>query len=116
MNNRTLKFPEQAKKAVNEFVKLLLEKDKDKIRTIVLYGSAINGKYKSGESDIDIMVISDDRKIDDDILEFETKISLKYGVMLSVLLNSLKEIKKIQKMGYQFIRDVQKGEILYGSI
>lgn len=99
--------------AVAEFVHSLLEKDRDTIKAIILYGSVIRGKYRPVESDVDIMVVGDSRKIDNDILELETRISLKYNLMLSVLFNTPKELKAIKNMGYPFIKEVERGEILY---
>jgi len=99
--------------AINEFVRRILEIDKEKIKLIRLYGSVIQGKYKPQESDIDILVIGDDSRIDNDILDLETEISLKYGVMLSVLFNTPQELKQIRDMGYPLIKEIEKGEVLY---
>ena len=99
--------------AIKEFVNRLLEIDKDKIKSIRLYGSVVQGRYKSGESDIDLLVVGEDSEIDNDILDLETQISLKYGVMLSVLFATPEELKLTEEMGYPFIKEINKGEVLY---
>lgn len=102
--------------AIKEFVNRLLEIDKDKIKSIRLYGSVVQGKYKSRESDIDLLVVGDDGKIDNDILDLETEVSLKYGVMLSVLFNTPEELRLIEEIGYSFLKEINKGEVLYERV
>ena len=101
------------RKTINEFQHRLISKNGDKIDAIILYGSVINGKYSPEKSDIDIMVLSKDSSIDEDILDIETAISLKYGVVISALLTTKKELQEAKSAGYLFPAEVLKGEIIY---
>lgn len=112
----TVKLKEKrVQRAVTEFVHRLLEKKryKDKIKSILMYGSATKGKYNSKESDVDLLVVGSDYHIDEAILEIETEISLKYGLMLSVLFNTPQELKQIKNMGYPLFKEIEKGNVLY---
>ena len=101
------------RKAVNEFQRRLVLKDGDKIDAIMAYGSVTNGRYTPEESDIDIMVFAKDKDIDEDILDIETAISLKYNVVISALLTTEKEFQEAKKAGYLFPKEVLKGEVIY---
>jgi predicted nucleotidyltransferase len=102
-----------AYKAIDEFCQRLVSKDGNKIEAIMVYGSIINGRYRAKRSDIDIMVISRDKNIDEDILNLETNISLKYGVVISALLTTAKELQEGKKAGYAFFDEVLKGRKIY---
>ena len=107
------KLSENVREAVNEFSQNLVLKDGNKIEAIILYGSVIIGRYRPKESDIDIMVIGKDKSIDEDILDLETTISLKYDVVISALLATAKELQEGKKAGYLFFDKVLKGRIIY---
>jgi predicted nucleotidyltransferase len=100
-------------KAIDEFRDELIQKDGDKIDKIFLYGSVAKGKYKGEDSDIDIMVISKNKEIDEDILDIETNVGLKYGVLISALMTTMKELEDIKNAGYSFADNVLKGRIIY---
>ncbi|MFC1808271.1 nucleotidyltransferase domain-containing protein [Candidatus Omnitrophota bacterium] len=99
--------------AVNEFQNRLILRDGKKIDAIMLYGSVANGRYSPKDSDIDIIVFSKDKGIDEHILEIETDVSLKYNVVISALLSTKKEFKDAEKAGYSFPKEVLKGRVLY---
>lgn len=103
----------RAQKAVDEFRNRLVSKDGDRIDTIVVYGSFLAGKFHPIDSDIDIGVLSTDKTIDEDILDIETLVSLKYGVVISALLMTQKELEKAKIAGYSFPSEVLKGKVLY---
>lgn len=100
-------------KAIDEFRDELVEKDGNKIDKIILYGSVAKGRYKGEDSDIDIMVFSKHKDIDEDILDIETEISLKYGVDISALMISMKKLLESKRAGYIFPDEVLKGKIIY---
>lgn len=109
-----INIPPGEYKAIEQFIKQIVNKYGQKIESIRLYGSILDGRYCPGESDIDILVISPDRDLDEEILDMETEISLKYGVVLSVLLDTPEEVKMTLKMGEPFIKKViEKGKVLY---
>ena len=99
--------------AINGFQHRLISKDKNKIEAIILYGSFVNGDYQPKDSDIDIMVLAKDKSIDEDILDIETMISLKYGVVISALLTTRKELQRAKSAGYLFPDEVLKGRVIY---
>ncbi len=101
------------KEAIKEFRRRAVLKNGDEINLIILYGSVVKGKYNPKESDIDIIVIAKKKDIDEDILEIETKISLKYGVVMAALLITEKEFKKGKNSGYSFFNELLKGKVIY---
>lgn len=52
-----MKIEEKYRRAVNEFVMRALERDKDKIKGIILFGSVARGEAKE-DSDIDVLMIT----------------------------------------------------------
>ena len=102
-----------AYKAIDEFRQRLVSKEGSKIEAIMIYGSIVNGRYHDQRSDIDIMVVSRDKTIDEDILNLETSISLKYGVVISALLTTTQELQEGKKAGYAFFDEVSKGRKIY---
>lgn len=59
------------------------------------------------------MIMADEKSIDEDVLELETDISLKYGVVISALVVTKKEWHDANTGGYQFPKEVMKGKIIY---
>ena len=106
---------ENVYKAIEEFCRQIILKDKNKIEAILLYGSIVKGKYHLKDSDIDIMIVAKDRSIDEDVLDLETIISLKYNVVISALLSTAEEMRKGRRAGYVFFDEVLKGKVLYES-
>ena len=74
-----------------------------KIRFIILYGSALEGRMKE-DSDIDISVYYDDA----DASEFRLKI-------LSELFDDVYDIKIFQQLALPLRMQVLKGEVLYSD-
>ncbi|MDI6792293.1 MAG: nucleotidyltransferase domain-containing protein [bacterium] len=109
-----LKVRSEVSQAIDELVDRVVSKDGDKITSIRLYGSVTKGSYRKGESDIDLLVISEHKKIYENILDIEVDVGLKYGVVFSVLFDTPEEVAEILNMGYPFMREVlEKGELLY---
>jgi uncharacterized protein len=73
----------------------------DKVRFIILYGSAVQGRMKE-DSDIDICVYYDD----DDASEFRLKV-------LSDLFDDIYDIKIFQQLPLPLQMEVLKGRVLY---
>ena len=110
---RKTKSLKNERKAINEFQHSLILKDGSEIDAIMLYGSIVSGEYHPKESDIDIMVVVKNRSIDEDILNLETIASLKYGVVISALLMTAKELEEGKKAGYAFFDELSKGRVIY---
>ena len=103
----------KVREAISEFQQRLILKDGKKIDAIMLYGSVVSGGYSPANSDVDIVVFSEDKDIDEDILDIETGVSLKYNVVISAMLATRRELQKAKEAGYSFPNQVLKGEILY---
>jgi len=70
--------------------------------------------YRKGESDIDMLIVSKDKKIYEDILDMEVDIGLKYGVVFSIVFDNPEEVTEILNRGYPFIREVlEKEKVFY---
>ena len=97
--------------AVEEFVRRVLERYRDKIDSIILFGSVARGEAKE-DSDIDILVVGDVSL--EELVEVSFPILLEYGELISA-----KNMKKDRfdfsaKEGYSFIRNVlREGVVLY---
>ena len=97
--------------AVEEFVRRVLERYRDKIDSIILFGSVARGEAKA-DSDIDILVVGDVSL--EELVEVSFPILLEYGELISA-----KNMKKDRfdfsaKEGYSFIRNVlREGVVLY---
>ena len=95
-------------------LKLLL---KDKLNKIILYGSYANKTFDE-ESDVDIMVltqITDDeiKKIRDDVTNIVVELSLKYDVMVSVVLKPSKQFSKYSSIIPFYKNILENGITLY---
>ncbi|MBI5554296.1 MAG: nucleotidyltransferase domain-containing protein [Elusimicrobia bacterium] len=111
-----MEIAKTAQQAINEFQRLLIAKEKDKITAIILYGSIIHRRYHSINSDIDILITAREKSIDEDVLELETAVSLKYGVVISALVTTENELRKAHLDGYQFPKEILKGRVIYERI
>lgn len=98
-------------KAVNEFVKVVLDKYEKKIEIIILFGSVARGDAKEG-ADVDILVIGDVSL--EELVDISLLILLEEGELILA-----KDIKKdrfeyLAREGYSFVRDVLRdGVVLY---
>ncbi|EHP86477.1 nucleotidyltransferase domain-containing protein [Methanotorris formicicus] len=81
------------KLALNEFVKTLKKKYKNRIKKIILFGSYARGDYDE-ESDIDILVIGDVPQREISYLSAE--ILLKYGEVISTIVETPEEFEKFK--------------------
>ncbi len=103
------------KRTIEELKHELIEKLRDKISSLILYGSAAKGDMKE-ESDIDVLVITkdDDNEIYDEISKIRTDVDLKNSSLTSLISLSRREIEEYLKLNSPFIKDVIKeGVILY---
>ena len=95
--------------AIKEFVQALKSKYRGRVRRIILFGSYARGDYTE-ESDIDILIVGD---VDFDyVIDFCTKLLLKYGVVINAIIESEEQFNK--KINWSFHRNVLKeGKVLY---
>jgi len=97
--------------AVEEFVRRVLERYRDKIDSIILFGSVARGEAKA-DSDIDILVVGDVNL--EELVEVSFPILLEYGELISAKNMEKDRFDFSAKEGYSFIRNVlREGVVLY---
>ena len=106
-----MKIQERYQRAVDEFVRRALEKYRDRIDEIILFGSVARGE--AGEdSDIDILVIGDASL--EELVEISFPILLEQGEIISAKNMDKGHFDFLVHEGYSFIRNVlEEGIILY---
>ncbi|ODS39842.1 hypothetical protein BEH94_02905 [Candidatus Altiarchaeales archaeon WOR_SM1_SCG] len=105
----------QHKKIIDAFTREALEKYKDRIQTIMLFGSAARGEAGE-ESDIDILVIGkgDRLKMRRNLISIVTRLLLSTGKYVSVKTLSVQDFKYNLQLNSPFINNILKeGIILY---
>lgn len=106
-------------KALGELADMLQEVYMDKLKAVILYGSAARGTA-TNESDIDIMILIDgtDRELrcfEDRLNNVSTDISLKYFKVFSIIDVSYQEFMSWMKVS-PFYRNVsEEGVVLYAA-
>jgi len=106
-----MKIQGKYQKAVDEFVRRALEKYRDRIENIILFGSVARREAKE-DSDIDILVVGDVSL--EELVDLTIPILLEYGELISA-----KDMKKdyfefLIREEYSLIRNVLKeGVVLY---
>jgi predicted nucleotidyltransferase len=103
------------KKEVEEAAKELLE---DKLVKVILYGSYARGDFDS-ESDIDFALISkvlenDIPSYNDEIGELTSELSIKYGVVISIMLISTETFNKYKDVMPFYMNIIREGKVVYG--
>ena len=84
-----------------------------KIDVIVLYGSAATGAATE-DSDIDVLIITDDDSIREEIYDIAYDVNLQFDVLLSLFFISRKDFSRLVEIGSPFAEEViHKGVVLY---
>jgi predicted nucleotidyltransferase len=113
-----MEIEERYKKAVDEFLRRVLDKYRDKIDGIILFGSVARGAA-AGDSDVDILVVVKERNLADmkEIYGIAFEVSLKHSVEVSPKVYGAREVLKRLELGAPFINEVlHEGVALYGKI
>ena len=102
-------------KALDEFLRRALEKHRDRIERIILFGSVARGEGKQG-SDIDILVIWKGDKLEGwDALEgIATDILLEYKKLISLKIIYPEEYRGMLDIGASFIQTIEKEGVVLG--
>jgi len=104
-------------KTIARLKERLVEELRDRIESIVLYGSVAKNEAHE-DSDIDILVVTrdDDRKLYDRISKIRTRIDLDSNTLTALVHMSRDELERYVKLGSPFMESVLKeGVILYDS-
>jgi len=110
-----MQIQKRYQKAVDEFVRRVLEKYKDRIDSIILFGSVARGEAKE-DADIDILVIWKGSKLEGwDVLE-ETAVDilLKYNQYISIKTLYPEEYTGMMKMSTPFIKNIEREGVVLG--
>lgn len=112
-----MNLQERYKRPVDEFVKFALDKYKNEIEDIILFGSVARGEAKE-ESDIDILVITagDRFKVRRGLSGIVMNVLLETGEYISVKTLSIKDFQFLKELKSSFVSNVIKdGESLKRS-
>ena len=118
MNKKDMQIQEKYQEAVEEFVRRVKGKYKDKIDSIILFGSVARGEAKE-DSDVDILVVVKERNIEDmkEIHGIAFEVSMEHSQDISPKIYAVNEILNRMEIGAPFIKEVLKeGVSLYGEI
>jgi len=100
-------------KAINEFVEIAIKKFPG-IKAIVIFGSVARGTYNK-DSDIDMLVVTNDRRIHEDLDSLAFDMTLKYGEVFGLIIRTPGEIKYLIKLGSPLMDAIlTEGKIKYG--
>ena len=116
-----MKIEKKMKKDIDEIINQinsqLKKKFKEKLDKIILFGSYARGDYDN-ESDIDILVLVEDvelKKYNDEIVDFEVDLTIKYGILPSIILRNTNYFNENKEV-IPFFRSVEKeGVEIYAS-
>lgn len=106
-----MRIQEKYQRPVEEFVKKALEQYKDKIDSIILFGSVARGDAKA-DSDVDILVVGDVSL--EELVDISFPILLEHGEVISAKNMNRKHFDFLVSEGYSFARNVlMEGVFLY---
>ncbi|MEE8168363.1 MAG: nucleotidyltransferase domain-containing protein [Candidatus Hydrothermarchaeales archaeon] len=98
-------------KAIDEFVKKVLEKYGNRIEKIILFGSYARGDFE-GESDIDVLVVGDITL--NDAVDITVPLMLKHGKYISPKVKTSEYLRFLVREGSSFIKNVlEEGVVIY---
>jgi predicted nucleotidyltransferase len=104
------RIPENKRRALESFVKVLKEKYGDRIHKIILFGSTARGEAEE-ESDVDILIIADG-VTQKEVSKIAFQILLKYGVVISSIVEDKLQFEKYKD--YSFHRNILKEGVKIG--
>jgi len=113
-----MKIQIRYQKAVDEFLRRVLEKYRSKIESIILFGSVARGETR-GDSDMDILVVVKERNIADmkEIYGIAFEVSMEHSLDISPKVYAAREVLNRIEIDAPFIKEVLKeGVSLYGEI
>jgi predicted nucleotidyltransferase len=110
-----MRIQKKYQKAVDEFVRIALEKYRNSIDAIILFGSVAKGEAKE-DSDIDILVIWKGNKLEgwDVLEEVAVDILLEYNQYISIKTLHPVEYTGMTKMGSSFIKNIEREGVVLG--
>ncbi len=114
MTKMAINTPNAISEAIDEFVKLARISFPE-IESIIIFGSIARGKSNK-ESDIDVLVIAKDQKIQRELSYLSFDLTLKYGEVFEIIVRTPQQIRELVRLGSPFIDAVvNEGVIVYGT-
>ena len=106
---------ERYRRPIKEFVSRALERYRDAIEGIILFGSVARGEGKK-DSDVDILVVWKGDKLEGwDVLEdIAMDILLEYGQLISIKIIYPQEYFGMMNTGSSFIQNIKKEGVAIG--
>ena len=108
---------EKVKKLLEDIKERLWNIFKKELTHIILYGSYVRGDYDE-ESDIDIMVLVKDKelkKYNEKIIDLEIDMTIKYGIMPSILIENKEYVMKNKHIEFLFGNVLNYGQTIYAA-
>ena len=110
---------ERLKKILMELAEMLHEVYRDKLKSVILYGSTARGTATE-DSDVDIMVLVDGteqelRTFEDKLGDVSTDISIKYFKVFSIIEVRYQEYITWMKISTFYINISEQGVVLYAA-
>lgn len=104
-----LKYKSIKKLALEEFHKKAINLFSNKIKEIKIFGSTARGK-DSFDSDIDVFILVDEKddKLLEKIIEISSDICIKYGVLISSKIFSVKHWNELKKLNTLLYKNIEK--------
>jgi uncharacterized protein len=111
----TLNLTKNYKTTLKDLKAILVRELGDKLDSIILYGSVARGTFGM-ESDIDLLLISDTRKLMEKAYDIGYDVDIKNNTVTSILIYSAEEIRKNIEIGSPFAKNVViEGRIIYDN-
>jgi uncharacterized protein len=111
----TLNLTKNYRLTLKDLKERLVSELGDKLDSLILFGSVARGDY-GRESDIDILVILEDKKLEDKASDIRYDVDIKNGTVTTFFMCSSREIEKIIQQGFPFINNVLKeGKVIYDN-
>ena len=104
------RIPENKRRALESFVRILKERYGDKIHKIILFGSTARGEAEE-EIDIDVLIIADG-VTQKEVSKIAFQILLKYGEVISSIVEDKQQFEKYKD--YSFRRTILKEGVEIG--
>jgi len=104
------RIPENKRRALESFVRILKERYGDRIHKIILFGSTARGEAEE-ESDIDVLIIADG-VTQKEVSKIAFRILLKYGEVISSIVEDKLQFEKYKD--YSFHRNILREGVEIG--
>lgn len=108
---------EKLNRLLDEVQDRLLSLFGDKLSSIILYGSYARGNSDE-ESDVDIIALvemKDLKKYNDKIIDFEIDLTIKHGLMPSILVENKSDFSREREREFFFQNVIKDGKIIYAA-